>query len=206
MTQFVRRAVIGAALTLLASTSGLSTSAWGAAGKPRVAIETDKGTIVVELEDKKAPITAANFLTYVDRHRFDGGQFFRANRAKGAPGAGSIQGQPKPYARRAPPIAHESTLKTGLKHTAGAISMGRDAPGSATADFFICASPQPYLDAKPGKSDAAQGYAVFGKVVQGMDVVKKILAGRTDGPTNVPSMKGQILNPAVKIISMKRVG
>ncbi len=206
MTQLVRRAVIGAALALLASTSGLSTSAWGAAGKPRVAIETDKGTIVVELEDKKAPITAANFLTYVDRHRFDGGQFFRANRAKGAPGAGSIQGQPKPYARRAPPIAHESTLKTGLKHTAGAISMGRDAPGSATADFFICASPQPYLDAKPGKSDAAQGYAVFGKVVQGMDVVKKILAGRTDGPTNVPSMKGQILNPAVKIISMKRVG
>ena len=176
-----------------------------AAGKPRVAIETDKGTIVVELEDKKAPVTAANFLSYVDRHRFDNGQFFRANRAKGAPGAGSIQGQPKPYSRRAPPIAHESTLKTGLKHTAGAISMGRDAPGSATADFFICASAQPYLDAKPGKSDAAQGYAVFGHVVQGMDVVRKILAGRTDGATNVPAMKGQILNPPVKIISMKRV-
>ncbi len=176
-----------------------------AAGKPRVAIETDKGTIVVELEDKKAPVTAANFLSYVDRHRFDNGQFFRANRAKGAPGAGSIQGQPKPYSRRAPPIAHESTLKTGLKHTAGAISMGRDAVGSATADFFICASAQPYLDAKPGKSDAAQGYAVFGKVVQGMDVVRKILAGRTDGATNVPAMKGQILNPPVKIISMKRV-
>ncbi|MBO9543454.1 peptidylprolyl isomerase [Caulobacter sp.] len=199
MTQIVRRAMIGAALALLASTSAF------AAGKPRVAIETDKGTIVVELEDKKAPITAANFLAYVDRHRFDGGQFFRANRAKGAPGAGSIQGQPKPYSRRAPPIAHESTLKTGLKHKAGAISMGRDAPGSATADFFICASPQPYLDAKPGKSDAAQGYAVFGYVVSGMDVVKKILSGRTDGPTNVPSMKGQILNPAVKIISMKRM-
>ena len=176
-----------------------------AAGKPRVAIETDKGTIVVELEDKKAPVTAANFLSYVDRHRFDNGQFFRANRAKGAPGAGSIQGQPKPYSRRAPPIAHESTLKTGLKHTAGAISMGRDAVGSATADFFICASAQPYLDAKPGKSDAAQGYAVFGHVVQGMDVVRKILAGRTDGATNVPAMKGQILNPPVKIISMKRV-
>lgn len=199
MTQIVRRAIIGAALALLAASPVF------AAGKPRVAIETDKGTIVVELEDKKAPITAANFLAYVDRHRFDGGQFFRANRAKGAPGAGSIQGQPKPYSRRAPPIAHESTLKTGLKHKTGAISMGRDAPGSATADFFICASPQPYLDAKPGKSDAAQGYAVFGYVVSGMDVVKKILSGRTDGPTNVPSMKGQILNPAVKIISVKRV-
>lgn len=198
VSNIARRALIGA-LAMLAASPAL------AAGKPRVAIETDKGTIVVELEDQKAPITAKNFLYYVDKHRFDGGQFFRANRAKGAPGAGSIQGQPKPYSRRAPPIAHESTLKTGLKHKTGAISMGRDAPGSATADFFICASPQPYLDAKPGKSDAAQGYAVFGYVVQGMDVVKKILAGRTDGQTDVPSMKGQILNPPVKIISMKRV-
>ncbi|USQ97305.1 peptidylprolyl isomerase [Caulobacter sp. RL271] len=203
VSKIARRALIGA-LAALPAFMGAASPAL-AAGKPRVAIETDKGTIVVELEDKKAPITAANFLAYVDRHRFDGGQFFRANRAKGAPGAGSIQGQPKPYSRRAPPIAHESTLKTGLKHTTGAVSMGRDAPGSATADFFICASPQPYLDAKPGKSDAAQGYAVFGYVVQGMDVVRKILAGRTDGPTNVPSMKGQILNPPVKILSMKRV-
>lgn len=202
-SKIVRRALIGA----LAATPLLvgAASPALAAGKPRVAIQTDKGTIVVELEDKKAPITSENFLRYVDKHRFDGGQFFRANRAKGAPGQGSIQGQPKPYARRAPPIAHESTLKTGLKHKAGAISMGRDAPGSATADFFICASPQPYLDAKPGKSDAAQGYAVFGYVVEGMDVVKKILSGRTDGQTNVPSMKGQILNPPVKIISMKRI-
>ena len=197
--KIARRILLGAVGLALASPAF-------AAGKPRVAIETDKGTIVVELEDKKAPITTTNFLYYVDKHRFDGGQFFRANRAKGAPGAGSIQGQPKPYSRRAPPIAHESTLKTGLKHTAGAISMGRDAVGSATADFFICASAQPYLDAKPGKSDAAAGYAVFGHVVQGMDVVKKILAGRTDGPTSVPAMKGQILNPPVKIISMKRVG
>ena len=198
VSKIARRALIGA-LAALSAAPAL------AAGKPRVAIETDKGTIIVEIEDKKAPITAKNFLYYVDKRRFDGGQFFRANRAKGAPGAGSIQGQPKPYSRRAPPIAHESTLKTGLRHTAGAISMGRDAPGSATADFFICASAQPYLDAKPGKSDAAQGYAVFGYVVEGMDVVKKILGGRTDGPTNVPSMKGQILNPPVKIISMKRV-
>lgn len=198
VSKIARRAVIGA-VAMLAASPAL------AAGKPRVAIETDKGVIIVELEDQKAPITAGNFLYYVDKRRFDGGQFFRANRAKGAPGAGSIQGQPKPYARRAPPIAHESTLKTGLKHKAGAISMGRNAPGSATADFFICASAQPYLDAKPGKSDEAQGYAVFGYVVQGMDVVKKILAGRTDGPTDVPSMKGQILNPPVKIISMKRV-
>jgi peptidyl-prolyl cis-trans isomerase A (cyclophilin A) len=198
VSKIARRALIGA-LAMLAASPAL------AAAKPRVAIETDKGVIVVELEDQKAPITAKNFLYYVDKHRFDGGQFFRANRAKGAPGAGSIQGQPKPYSRRAPPIAHESTLKTGLKHKTGAISMGRDAPGSATADFFICASPQPYLDAKPGKSDAAQGYAVFGYVVQGMDVVKKILAGRTDGQTDVPSMKGQILNPPVKIISMKRL-
>ena len=202
-SKIVRRALIGA-LAAAPLLVGAASPAL-AAGKPRVAIQTDKGTIVVELEDKKAPITSENFLRYVDKHRFDGGQFFRANRAKGAPGQGSIQGQPKPYSRRAPPIAHESTLKTGLKHKAGAISMGRDAPGSATADFFICASPQPYLDAKPGKSDAAQGYAVFGYVVEGLDVVKKFLCGGTDGTTNVPSMKGQILNRPVKIISMKRV-
>ena len=200
--KFARRTLIAALAALATGTAGRPALA---AGKPRVAIQTDKGVIIVELEDRKAPITAENFLRYVDRHRFDGGQFFRANRAKGAPGQGSIQGQPKPYSRRAPPIAHETTLKTGLKHKAGAISMGRDAPGSATADFFICASPQPYLDAKPGNSDAAQGYAVFGYVVEGLDVVKTILSGRTDGPTNVPSMKGQILNPPVKIISMKRV-
>jgi len=198
--KIARRLVLGALAASLLAAPAL------AAAKPRVAIETDKGTIVVELEDKKAPITAGNFLYYVDKHRFDGGTFFRANRAKGVKGAGSVQGGPKPYSRRAPPIAHESTLKTGLRHKAGAISMGRDAPGSATADFFICASDQPYLDAKPGKSDAAAGYAVFGQVVQGMDVVKKILAGRTDGATNVPSMKGQILNPPVKILSMKRIG
>ena len=198
--KIARRIVLGALASPL-----LAVPALAAPAKPRVAIETDKGTIVVELEDKKAPITANNFLYYVDKHRFDGGTFFRANRAKGVKGAGSIQGGPKPYSRRAPPIAHESTRMTGLRHRAGAISMGRDAPGSATADFFICASDQPYLDAKPGKSDAAAGYAVFGQVVQGMDVVKKILAGRTDGATNVPSMKGQILNPPVKILSMKRV-
>ena len=198
--QIARRAVVGAALLL-----ALAPQAY-AAGKPRVAIETDKGVIVVELEDKKAPITSANFLAYVDRHRYDNGAFFRANRAKGEPGGGSIQGAPKPYSRRMPAIAHESTLKTGLRHKAGTISMGRDAPGTATADFFICASPQPYLDAKPGKSDADAGYAAFGQVVSGMDVVKKILAGRTDGPATVAAMKGQMLNPPVKIISMKRVG
>jgi len=179
--------------------------AFAASSKPRVAIQTDHGTIVIELEDKKAPITAANFLRYVDAHKYDGGTFYRASKTKGVKGAGSIQGGPPARVRRYAPIAHESTRQTGIKHRVGTISMARNAPGSATCDFFICASPQPYLDAKPGGKGDNEGFAAFGGVVQGLDVVKKILALKADGPAAYEAMKGQMLNPPVKIISMKRV-
>ena len=83
--------------------------------------------------------------------------------------------------------------------------MARNAPGTATCDFFICASPQPYLDAHPGAAGDNQGFAAFGGVVQGLDVVKAILALKADGPALYPAMKGQMLNPPVKIIGMKRI-
>ena len=176
-----------------------------AAAKPRVAIQTDHGTIVVELEAAKAPISSTNFLRYVDAGKYDGGQFYRASRKPGVAGAGTIQGSASPKARLFRPIAHESTQVTGLRHKAGTISLARNAPGSATSDFFICASPQPYLDAHPGAPGDNQGFAAFGNVVEGMAVVKKILALPTPGKTSLPEMKGQILDPPVKILSMKRV-
>jgi peptidyl-prolyl cis-trans isomerase A (cyclophilin A) len=199
-----RRGLLGAAGLLIAN------PAWAAQSKPlakpRVAIQTDHGMIVVELESGKAPITCANFLRYVDAHKYDGGTFYRASRTKGVKGAGSIQGGPPARVRRYAPIAHESTRLTGIKHRTGTISMARNAPGSATCDFFICASPQPYLDAKPGAANGDnEGFAAFGGVVQGLDIVKKILALKADGPAAYEAMKGQMLNPPVKIIAMKRV-
>jgi peptidyl-prolyl cis-trans isomerase A (cyclophilin A) len=174
--------------------------------KPRVAIQTGQGTIVVELEDKKAPITSANFLRYVDTLKYNGGSFYRASRTVGAgAGHGSIQAGPSPYARHFPPIAHEPTSKTGIKHKTGTISLTRNEPGSATSDFFICASDQPYLDAHPGESGDNQGFAAFGHVVEGMDVVRKILAMHTSKTAPVPAMKGQMLDPPVPIVTIKRV-
>lgn len=195
-----RRTLLGAAGLAAASPSLVL----AAAPKPRVAIQTDHGVIVVELENGKAPITSANFLRYVDAHKYDGGTFYRASKTKGVKGAGSIQGGPPDRVRRFAPIAHESTRTTGIKHRAGTISMARNAPGTATCDFFICASPQPYLDAKSGGKGDNEGFAAFGGVVQGMDVVKKILALKADGPALYEAMKGQMLNPPVKILSMKR--
>jgi len=109
------------------------------AGKPRVVIQTGMGPIVVELEAAKAPITVANFLHYVDTGRYDGGRFYRASRAPGAPTIGIIEGgTDNNPAKLYSPIAHESTTMTGLLHVDGTISMARDAPGTATADFFVC--------------------------------------------------------------------
>lgn len=195
-----RRTLIGAAGLLAAAP--LPVLAAGA--KPRVVIQTDHGAIVVELEDKKAPITSANFLRYVDAHKYDGGTFYRASRTKGVKGAGSIQGGPPDRARRFAPIAHESTRSTGIRHRAGTISMARNAPGSATCDFFICASPMPYLDAHPGAPGDNLGFAAFGQVVQGLDIVKKILALPANGFAPYAAMKGQMLEPRVAITSMKR--
>jgi peptidyl-prolyl cis-trans isomerase A (cyclophilin A) len=190
--------------------AGLLAAAPGAvlaapARKPRVAIRTDKGTIVVELEDRKAPLSCANFLRYVDAKLYDNGRFFRAARRPGAPKEGNIVGEPHPRVRPFPPIAHESTTKTGLRHVAGTISLGRFDPGSATNKFFICASDQSFLDAKPGGKGDNLGYAAFGRVVQGMPVVHQILASPTGGETRFAEQKNEWLKPPVTILSMRRV-
>jgi len=194
-----RRGLLGGAGLLIAPKARA-----GAASKPKVVIQTGRGMIVVELEAQKAPITSANFLRYVDANRYDGGTIYRASRDVGAPSHGTIEGGPSDFVRRFPPIPHESTRMTGLRHRTGTISLARNAPGTATGDFFICASPEPFLDAHPGAPGDNLGFAAFGQVVQGMEIVRTILALPTHGKALTPMMKGQMLSPPVPIISMKR--
>jgi len=195
-----RRGLLGAAGLLLCS----PLPALAAGGKPKVAIHTGRGLIVVELESGRAPITSANFLHYIKAGKYDGGSIYRASRTPGEPTHGTIQGWPPPSVRRFPPIAHESTEKTGLKHDTGTISMGRYGPNTATADFFICASPEPYLDAHPDQPGDNQGYSAFGQVTQGMDIVRAILALPTHGKAYSKELRGQILTTPVPILTMKR--
>jgi len=191
---------------LLATAGAMAaTSAWAQPARTRVQLQTEKGVIVAELADDKAPITVANFLHYVDTGRMDGAVFFRATRAPGAPTVGFVQAGVKDPAKLFPPIAHESTLTTGLKHLDGTLSMARFAPGTATADFSICCGEAPHLDAHPEASGDNQGYAAFGQVIEGMDVARAILALPTTGLAENPAMQGQILDPPVKILSARRV-
>jgi peptidyl-prolyl cis-trans isomerase A (cyclophilin A) len=195
-----RRSVVAGAGLLL---NGVGT-ALAAQVKPRVLINTNHGSILVELEAERAPITSANFLRYVDAEAYDGGVFYRASRDPGAPTNGTIVGRPRLKSHPFPPIRHESTTKTGLRHDTGTLSLGRFDPGTATSNFFICASPEPYLDAHPGAPGDNLGYAAFGQVIDGMAVVQKILSLPTDGATKFADQRGQWLKPPVPISSMRR--
>ncbi|MFM9851866.1 MAG: peptidylprolyl isomerase [Sphingomonadaceae bacterium] len=169
----------------------------------RVAITTSVGIITLDLEVAKAPITTANFLRYADQKRFDGTVFYRA-----LPffGGGLIQGGTQNDPKRIlKPIAHEPTSLTGLHHDVGAISMARFAPGTATGDFSILVSDMSGLDADPANKDDPLGYAVFGKVVDGLDVARKIHGSPVSPTKGVGFLKGQILAAPVRIISVRRV-
>jgi peptidyl-prolyl cis-trans isomerase A (cyclophilin A) len=176
------------------------------ASNPSVVVTTSEGPITIELYVDKAPITAKNFLKYVDRKLFDGATFYRASKPPGykANDYGTIQGglQNDP-AKVLPPIAHESTLKTGILHRDGIVSMGRHAPGTAQADWFICVGDMSYLDADP-KDPKNPGFAAFGHVTSGMDVVQKILGLPTDPNRGEGAMKGEMLVKPVKILTARR--
>ena len=164
-----------------------------------VVIETSLGRIVVALDKTHAPVTTANFLHYVDTHRFDGESFYRAMRVGDG---GLIQGGIRSDARKLyPPIAHEPTTATGIRNTAGAISMANIGAGTARADFFILASDMPSLDATAD----SPGFAAFGHVTEGMDVVKQILAAPVSATKGEGVMKGQMLDPVVTITKVERM-
>lgn len=175
----------------------------------RVTMTTEMGTIVVELDGKNAPLTTANFLRYADQKRFDGITFYRAMHLAGATEPSGLiqagtQGDPK---RTMKPIAHEPTSATGILHKAGTISMARHAPGTAAGDFFILLSDMPSLDADQASAnpELAAGFAAFGHVVEGMDVVQRIWNAPLSPTKGVGVMKGQMLEPPIRVVTVRRV-
>jgi peptidyl-prolyl cis-trans isomerase A (cyclophilin A) len=167
-----------------------------------VAIDTSLGRIVIALDRGHAPITTANFLHYVDTHRFDGETFYRSMHSETS---NLIQGGVRSDARKLfPPIAHEATGQTGLHNVAGTISMANAGPGTARADFFILLSDVPAFDAG-GPGGDANGFAAFGHVIEGLDVVKKIFESPVSATKGEGAMKGEMLDPPVKILHAARV-
>lgn len=160
----------------------------------RVVLETALGDIELQLDAQKAPGTVANFLRYLDAGKYDGGRFHRTVRMDNQPQSPIkievIQGGPKPGAELFPPIPLKRTTVTGLKHRDGAVSMARFAPDSAVGDFFICIGDQPELDFGGKRNPDGQGFAAFGRVTKGMDVVKKI---------QLAPFEAQRLTPAIEI-------
>jgi len=166
---------------------------------PHVLISTELGDIVVEVYDEKAPITASNFLQYVNEDRFQGAVFYRVvkeeNQQHDSIKIQVIQGGlfEDHHPNMLPPIEHETTAQTGIQHKDGTISMARWHPGTATSEFFICVGDQPELDYYGKRNPDKQGFAAFGKVVKGMDVVRTI---------HQQPDTGQYLNPHINIYSI----
>ncbi len=166
---------------------------------PRVVMATGLGEITLEIYTDKAPITAANFLRHVEQGSFAGASFYRTVTMGNQPDNDIkievIQGGIGDRADDLEPIAHETTEQTGILHMDGVISMARYAPGSATTEIFICVGDQPDLDFGGLRNPDGQGFAAFGKVVAGMEVVRAIQQSAADGQT---------LTPAVPIRAMTR--
>lgn len=163
-------------------------------------IKTSLGNISVELYPEKAPTTVANFLKYADKHLYDKTNFYRvctpANEKERSTPIQVIQGGDVPEGKQFEPIAIETTQQTGIQHRDGTLSMARDTPNSATSSFFICINPQPELNFAGKRNPDGQGFAAFGQVTDGMEVVKKIQALKE---------KDQYLVDPVLIESIRRI-
>ena len=173
----------------------------------RVAMLTEKGTIVLALYPDRAPITVANFLAYVDKGMLDGGSFYRTVSPKNDNNPATIsviQGGLGDEGARLPPIPLETTKVTGIRHADGVISMARGEPNSATSEFFICLGDDASLDYGGARNKDGGGFAAFGKVVEGMDVVRAIHDAPTITKADDPYMKGQIIEKPVRILKLSR--
>lgn len=173
------------------------------AGKEKIIIRTGMGDIQVKIDLERAPVTSSNFLRYIDAGLFDSTCFYRVvrpdNQPKDSVFIGVIQGGRYEAEETGgfPPIAHETTETTGIRHRNGVISMARWTPGTATSEFFICVGNQPELDFGGRRNPDGQGFAAFGKVTRGMDVVRKIHDIETPG---------QYLEQPVVILGISRKG
>ncbi|WP_083942777.1 peptidylprolyl isomerase [Sphingomonas soli] len=184
----------------------LPAAAQTAPANPRVAFETEAGRFVVEVYADKAPVTAANFLRYVDAKRLDGISFYRVVKVQDRFGFVQL-GLQNDVKRVFPPIKHESTEQTGIKHLDGTLSMPRLKPGSAQGEFTISVGDQPSFDAGSGSPEDNLGYAAFARVVEGMDVVVNIM----DAPISPTAtlrggtFLGQVPAKPVKVLTVRRV-
>lgn len=164
---------------------------------PKVALETVYGDIIVEVNAQAAPASAADFLRFVERGWFDGAGFYRVVRPDndyGSPIISVIQGGLLEDAAAYAPIAHEPTAQTGLMHLDGTISLARGDVGTGSASaFFICIGAQPSLDEGGMRNRDGAGFAAFGQVIEGMDVVRAIHALKADAATDDAYVAGQIL-------------
>lgn len=164
-----------------------------------VVIETELGTIEAEIDAVHAPISAANFLRYVDAGLYEGARFHRTVKPDNQPNnevkIEVVQAGTAPRTRQFDPIPLERTSVTGLKHKDGTLSMARNGPDTATSDFSICVGDQPSLDFGGKRNPDGQGFAAFGRVTKGMDVVRKIQAAPAEG---------QRLTPPVRILRITR--
>jgi peptidyl-prolyl cis-trans isomerase A (cyclophilin A) len=186
-------------LAFAALLAGATLVAAQPASLPHVLVETELGVIEIELDAARAPRTAANFLRYVDERFFDGTAFYRTVRPDNQPDnlikIEVIQGGADGTRPAHDPIALERTSITGLKHLDGTVSMARNGPDTATSEFFICVGPQPDLDFGGRRNPDGQGFAAFGRVVRGMDVVTRIHQQAADR---------QRLSPPVPIREVRR--
>lgn len=173
-----------------------------------VVLKTSLGDIEVEVYPDVAPKSAGSFLEYVDQGLYSGAAFYRTVRTdndNGTPVIEVVQGGITDFDKALEPVEHETTEQTGILHTNGTLSLARGDPGTGSgAAFFITLGDQPALDFGAKRNPDGQGFAAFGRVVSGMDVVEKIHRMDANGPTDSDYMKGQILNPPVSIISVTR--